>query len=217
MTIPQNSALSLSLRFSNFPEVVDLSHLSIIIQDLSLTYEVTAVATLPTYGNVRMPANQLGPRRWSILYEEDRVQVRTVTLASPLILILAAIGAGGAPRVLKAWADVLSAGLNLRERAQALTETRALAPHRLRAADLNNKLAEQKVRRTRAEADIAEKSRDEILGVGQGRVSRGLSIDSSRRANSLTADEFALLLDDPIRRILEYGGGEFEITTEDDD
>lgn len=197
--------------------MVDLSRLSIIIQDLSLTYEVTAVATLPTYGNVRMPVNQFRARRWSLLYEEDRVHVRTVTLASPLILILAAMGVGGAPRVLKAWADVLSAGLDLRERAQALEENRALAPHRLRAVELNNKSTEQKLSRERAEADIVEKSRDEILGVGQGGDSRELSIDTSRRASSLTADEFALLLDDPIRRILRYGGGELEMTTEDDD
>lgn len=217
MTIPQNSAPSLSLRFSRFPELVDLSRLSMIIQDVSLTYEVTAVAMLPTYGNVRMPDNQLGPRRWSLLYEEDRVQVRTVTLASPLILILAAIGVGGAPRALKAWADVLSAGLDLRERAQALVENRALAPHRLRAAKVNIELTEQKIRLARAHADIIEKSRDEILDVGQGGDSIELSIHSPRRANSLTTDEFARLLDDPIRRILRYGGGTLEITTEDDD
>jgi hypothetical protein len=83
MTIPQQSASSLSLQFSNFPEMVDLNHLSIIIQDLSLTYEVTAVATLPNYGYVQIPANQFGPRRWSMLYKDDRVQVRQITLASP--------------------------------------------------------------------------------------------------------------------------------------
>jgi hypothetical protein len=217
MTTPQHSASSLSLQFPNFPEMVDLNHLSIIIQDLSLTYEVTAVATSPTYGYVQMPANQLGPRRWSMLYEEDRVQVKTVSLSSPLILILVAMGTGGAPRVLKAWADVLSARLDLRERAQALAENRALAPDRLRAAKLNNELTEQKLRRARAEADITEKARDEILDVGQGTDSGELPIDGLHRANSLTADEFALLLDEPIRRILGYGGGEIEITTEDDD
>jgi hypothetical protein len=60
-----------------------------------------------------------------MLYDEDRVQVKTVSLASPLILILVAMATGEAPRVLKAWAEVLSAGLDLRERAQALAENRA--------------------------------------------------------------------------------------------
>lgn len=212
MTIPQQSASSLSLQFSNFPEMVDLNHLSIIIQDLSLTYEVTAVATLHTYGYVQIPVNQFGPRRWSMLYKDDRVQVRQITLASPLILIIAAMGAGGAPHVLKAWADVLSAGLNLWERAQALEENRTLARHRLRAAELNNELTEQKIRQARAEADIAENARDERLGVAQRGDSDELPIDNVRRANSLTADEYALLLDDPMHRILEYGGGDLRIT-----
>jgi hypothetical protein len=122
------------------------------------------------------------------------------------------MGAGGAPHVLKAWADVLSAGLNLRERAQALEENRTLARHRLRAAELNNELTEQKIRRARAEADIAENARDERLDVAQRGDSDELPIDNVRRANSLTADEYALLLDDPMHRILEYGGGDLRIT-----
>lgn len=186
-----------------------------IIQDLSLTYEVTAVATLPIYGNVQMPANQLGPRRWSMLYVEDRSQVRAVTLASPLLLILTALGVG-APRVLKTWVEVLGAGQNLRERAQALEENRALAPERLRAARLSNELAEQELRRATAQADVAERARDKILGVEEEDELRQDAIHSFRRANSLTADDFALLLDDPIRRIRDYGG-ELEIATEGGD
>jgi hypothetical protein len=215
MTMPQPSVSSVSLRFPTFPEEIDLSHFSMIIQDLSLTYEVTAVATLPIYGYVQMPANQLGPRRWSMLYAEDRVQVGAITLASPLILVLTALGVG-APHILKAWIDVLNAGQNLRERAQALRENRALASERLRTARLNNELTEQEIRRARAQADIDERARDEILGAGQNEEPRQAAIDSPRRANSLTADDFALLLDDPIRRIRDYGG-ELEISTEGED
>lgn len=130
--------------------------------------------------------------------------------------MLAATAVGGAPGVLKAWAEVLSAGLDLRERVQALEESRALAPKRLRPAELNNELTEQKLRQAWAQADIAEKARDEILGVGEGGKPEELPFDSPRRANSLTADEFARLLDDPIRRILDYGGGTLQITPEDD-
>jgi hypothetical protein len=230
VTIPQQSPPSLKLQFPNFPETIDLSHLSVIIQDLSVTYDVTAVATLPNYGYVQMPAYQLGPRRWSILYKEDRIQVEKIRLASPLLLILGAIGVGG-PRILKSWAGVLSAGQNIYERAQVIRENRALAPHRERAAKLDNELIEQKLRIARAQADIAEKTRDKILANEPDRVTDNqpdrvptnqqdrvpTEIRRSSRANSLEAEEFTILLDAPIRRILEYGGGELQITPDSDD
>lgn len=216
MTMPQQSPPSLTLQFPNFPETIDLSHLSVIIQDLSVTYDVTAVATLPAYGDVQMPAYQLGPRRWSILYKEDRIRVEKIRLASPLLLILGAIGVGG-PRILKPWADILNAGQDFYERAQVIRENHALARHRERAAELDNELTEQKLRIARAQADIAERTRGEILANEQDREPEAQEIRRLARAGSLDAEEFAILLDAPIRRILEYGGGELQITIDSGD
>jgi len=214
MTAP--GPLSSSLRFPNFTEFPDLSFLSIVIQELSTTYDVTGVAVLPNYGEVRMPSQRLGPRRWSPLRRADRIQVSRLTLASPLTLVIAALGIGGAPRVLKAYTDVLAAGLDARKRIQALEENRQLAPERVRAAQIHNALAEQKLRRVTAEADLIERARDEALGSDPLEMDpeSEQGYETSRRASSLTASEFSQLLDEPIRRIITYGGGELEIGRE---
>jgi hypothetical protein len=150
-----------------------------------------------------------------------------MSLASPLILVFAALGVGGAPRVLKAWADVLSAGLDIRERAQALRVNRDFDPERLQAVRVNNELTEQNLRYARARADLVEHARDKILGIGQdGELDQEPDEDGefrrseggvSRSADSLAEEDFAALLDPPMNRLLRYGGGEIEIAVIEDD
>ncbi len=220
MTVPDNTLVpaSAKLRFPNFEDPADLSHLSLIIQDLSYTYDITAVAILQDYRHVRLPSTRLGPRRWSLLWRDDRVHVSTLRLGSPLELALIVLGIGSGPRIMKAWIDVLGAGLDIGARVQALLENRRLAPERSREAKLNNDLATQKLRRVTAEADLVERARDEILGVDQN---ENLEADLSR-LDDLPPDttrrtvDVARLLEEPIRRILGYGGGELEITDYDE-
>ena len=50
------------VRFPNFTDIGDLHSLSIIVQDLSLIYDVTTVAVLPGYGQVVMPQCRLVQR-----------------------------------------------------------------------------------------------------------------------------------------------------------
>lgn len=162
------------IRFPRFTDFGDLNSLSIVVQDLSLIYDVTATAVLPGYGQIRMPETRFGPRRWSPLQAEDRLKIKGVSLASPLEIIFDVTGlttiVGGIAiavnRVLvavKNWQDVLAAAVDIEQREQVLAENRDMAPIWLRQAELNNALLEQQVRRARSEADVVEAARDEIL------------------------------------------------------
>jgi hypothetical protein len=209
---------SANLRFPNFADPADLSHFSVIIQDLSYTYDITAVAILQDYRHVRLPSTRLGPRRWSLLWSDDRIHVNTMRLGSPLELGLIVLGIGSGPRIMKAWINVLGAGLDVGARVQALQENRKLAPERLREAQLNNDLTAQRVRRVTAEADLVERARDEILGVDQDEsLESDLSgLDELPPDTTPRTVYIAQLLEDPMRRILGYGGGELEITDDDE-
>ncbi len=225
MTSPSPPAPSPMVRFPRFTDFGDLNSLSIVIQDLSVTYDVTAIAVLPGYGQVRMPATRVGPRRWSRLRAEDRLKVKRASLASPLEIAFAvaevSMAVGGVAvavnRVLvavKTWVDVLAAGVDLDQRRQALEENRTLATQRRREAELSNALREQQLRRATAEGDLVERARDEILGLrrlpdDETSVSRGRRV--RRTAGSLTSVEFAELLDEPMQRLLGYAGGELEV------
>ena len=225
MTSPSETTPSPMIRFPRFTRFGDLNSLSIVVQDLSLIYDVAAIAVLPGYGQIRMPEIRFGPRRWSTLRAEDRLKVRRISLSSPLEIIFAveglAIAAGGVAiavnRVLvvvKTWQDVLAAGLDIDQREQALSENREMAPIRLRQGELNNALLEQQVRRATAEADIVEAARDEILYLRhplEGEATRGTGERRPRTAASLTNADFAELLDEPIRRLLGFSGGELEV------
>ena len=202
---------------------MDLNSFSIIIQELSLVYDVTAIAVLPGYGQIRMPETRFGPRRWSPLRAEDRLKVKRVSLASPLEIMFDVAGfstaIGGVAiavnRVLvavKSWQDVLAAGVDVDQRRQAPTENRELAPVRLRQAELSNALPDQQVRRARAEADLVE-----ILHLSQPSDEEAGLVRLPRRrhtAASLTSEDYAELLDEPARRILGDAGGELEVIDE---
>lgn len=225
MTSPSESVPTAIIRFPSFTEFGDLNSLSIVIQDLSLVYDVTAITVLPGYGQIRMPETRFGPRRWSPLRAEDRLKIKGVSLASPLEIVFDVTGLAtavsgiviAANRVLvavKSWQDVLAAGVDIEQREQALAENREVAPIRLRQAELNNALLEQQVRRARSEADVVELARDEILHIPHPRdeeVTRGTVERRSRTVASLTSADVAGLLDEPIRRLLGYSGGELEV------
>jgi hypothetical protein len=229
MTSPSRPEPSPTIRFPRFTDFGDLNSLSIVIQDLSLTYDVTAVTILPGYGRVRMPTTRFGPRRWSLLEVQDRLKLKRVSLASPLEIAFDTTGislaisgvALAANRVLvavKAFTDVLAAGVDIHQREQALEENRELAPERLRQANLSNDLLEQQVRRAAAEADLIERARDEILGLRPPPEDNITAHDSSRgqrTVGALASAEIAELLDEPIRRILGYCGGELEVYGDD--
>ena len=97
----------------------------------------------------------------------------------------------------------------------------------LRAFRLDNELAEEKLRQERARADIVENARDRMLGIDEGGEPDQESEEEGalrrreggafRSADSLTEDDFAVLLDPPMNRLLEYGGGEIEIAEVEDD
>lgn len=228
MTSPSSAALSPTIRFPRFTDFGDLNSFSIIIQDLSLVYDVAAIAVLPGYGQIRMPETRFGPRRWSPLRAEDRLKVRRVSLASPLEIMFDAAGFSAAiggiatavNRVLvavKSWQDILAAGVDVDQRRQALAENRELAPVRLRQAELSNALLDQQVRRARAEADLVERARDEILQLRHPSDEEATLVRLPRRrhtASSLTSEDYAELLDEPVRRILGYAGGELEVVDE---
>jgi hypothetical protein len=195
--------------------VGDLNSLSIVVQDLSLTYDITAVAILPSYGDVPMPRNRLGPRRWSLLYSADRLQIKRLSLASPLELVFAvATGLGAGPRIIKPWLDVLATGQDIRARQQVFEENRELRPEHVRAARLDNELKEQQLRIITARAELVERALQGDPGEPpneqdhEHETARGTR---SYPADSLTSGDYARLLEDPIERILGYGGGELEI------
>ena len=234
MTSPPESAPSVPsprVRFPRFTDFGDLNSLSIIVQDLSLIYDISAIAVLPGYQRIPMPEIRFGPRRWSPLQAEDRLKVRRVSLASPLEIIFDAAGLattiGGIAiavnRVLlaaKTWQDVLAAGVDTNQRVQALAENREMAPIRLRQAELNITLLEQRVRRATAEADIVEAARDEIVHhrhPSDQEITHSASSRRLRTAGSLTSAGYARLLNEPIRRLLGYSGGELEVGGNDRD
>src|SRR5690348_13113066 len=87
MTSPGDQTLSPLVRFPNFTDLGDLSSLAIVIQDLSIIYDFTAMAVLPGYEQVYVPAAWIGPRRYSPLDEEDKLKVSSVSLSSPLEVV----------------------------------------------------------------------------------------------------------------------------------
>lgn len=122
MPEPNDILASPLVRFPNFTDLGDLHSLSVIIQDLSLIYEVTTVAVLPGYERVIMPSTRLGPRRRTLLYDTDLLSVKTVSLSSPLEIIFAITASLGATGLslnrlavaAKTWIGVLAAGLDFR-------------------------------------------------------------------------------------------------------
>src|SRR5215831_9605557 len=96
MTNPSDSTLSPFIRFPNFTDLGDLNSFSIVVQDLSTIYDVTAVAVLPGYEQVLMPSIRLGPRRRSPLRGEDRLLVKSVSLSSPLEIVFWVMSASSA-------------------------------------------------------------------------------------------------------------------------
>jgi hypothetical protein len=233
------------VRFPNFIDLGDLHSLSIVIQDLSLIYEVTAVAVLPGYERILLPGTRLGPRRRTLLYDTDLLPVKTVSLSSPLEVVFAVSGALGATGLglkrlavsAKAWIDVLGAGLNLQERKLALDRNRALAPLQLELeeARLQNELAAERRRRVVAppEDALVDQARRGSLEYRaetgsepsprrnddtEGEFSPGsIDVDRPRRlAGSMDTLEFAELLRDPMDRLLGYSGGELEVAGDEE-
>lgn len=206
------------VRFPRFTVSGDLSSLSIVIQDLSVIYDFTAVAVLPGYENVLLPTTRIGPRRWSLLTQQDQLKIKRISFASPLEIVFgvgvastviggAAIAANRVLLVAKTWVDILAAGVDREQREQALEEGRALADERLREAQLANSLREQQLRRATAEAELAEVIRDEIFR--QDSASEDETTLSV--ASELTSRKIAELLDDPVYRLLSFSGGELEV------
>lgn len=226
MPSSQPPAPSPLVRFPTFSDLGDLNSLSIVIQDLSAVYDVTAVAVLPGYERVPMPATRLGPRRRSPLRAEDRLQVRGVSLGSPLEIVfcvtyLSVAATALASRVAhaaKAWIDVLAAGVDLNQRRQALELNRALAPEQLNEVQLRNALLEQDLRRV-TEPDLVSAAREEFRGFideldRDAESSVGRPYRST--ASQMTSGDFADLLQEPMERILGYGGGQLEVAGHED-
>jgi hypothetical protein len=213
------------VRFPLFIDLGDLNALSIVIQDLSLIYDVTAIAVLPDYDDVYMPAERIGPRRRSPLRGEDRLLVKRVSLASPLEIVFwglsvssstAAIGVGFSrvAAATKAWIDVLSAGVDLQQRRQALELNRAMGPEQLREAQLRNALLQRQLREVSVppESGLVEDAAAESRDPSSASAPRLPRPGRHRRAaGAMTSNEFAELLDDPVRRLLGYAGGELQI------
>lgn len=223
------------VRFPNFTDLGDLHSLSIIIQDLSLIYDVTTVAVLPGYGRVLMPTTRLGPRRHSPLRDTDLLSVKTVSLSSPLEIVFAVTGTLGVTGLslkrlavaAKAWIDVLAAGLDLQERKLALDQSRALAPLQLQLqeAQLRNQFSAERLRHVTApeEYDLIGQARERTLEYEERRPFQDAESDEEflprrdrvgrhrKPADSMSNLEFAELLGDPMDRVLGYSGGELEV------
>jgi hypothetical protein len=235
MASPSDSTLSPLVRFPNFTDLGDLNSLSIIVQDLSTIYDVTSVAVLPGYERVLMPSTRLGPRRLSPLRGEDRLPIKNVSFSSPLEIVfwvmsasgavgVAATGADRVARAVKAWLDVLIAGVDLQQRRQALEQSRRLAPYQLEEAELRKALMQQQLQRVTAPPEFGpvEEARAELRDSNyeprlrewydpapEPRRDRGRSF--RRPAGSMSNLEFAELLDEPMNRLLGYAGGEVEV------
>jgi hypothetical protein len=211
------------VRFPNFTDIGDLNALSVIVQDLSIIYDVTTVAALPGYSYVILPGTRLGPRRNSPLRPDDRLKVKKVSLASPLVIIfeiasvatLLGVIAANVSRIETAilgYFNVLSAGTDYQQRVQALEENKALAPERLREAQLRNAILEQRLRRITAEADLVERARAEV----RDPAVRSFNLPQRRatgrkRVDQATSADVADLLEEPMQRLLGYAGGEIEL------
>jgi hypothetical protein len=245
MPEPNNILASPVVRFPNFVDLGDLHSLSVVIQDLSLIYEVTTAAVLPGYEHVLMPSTRLGPRRRTLLNSADLLPVKTVSLSSPLEVVFAVSGALGASGLglkrlavsAKAWIDVLSAGLDFQERKQALDRNRALAPLQLELeiARLRNELAQERLRRVVAPpedalVDQARRGSLEYRPINGGGPPPRLNdevegefppklggVGRHRKPVGLTDNtELAELLEDPMDRVLGYSGGELEVAGDEE-
>jgi hypothetical protein len=174
------------------------------------------------------------------LRREDKLLVQRVSLSSPLEIVfwVASVGfaAGGFKRValaVKAWIDVLSAGVDLQQRKQALDLSRTLAPHEVHEVELRNALMEEELRRVTAppEYQLVEQARAESLGPAHAQeTTRPKSLDPDysreaerdrieryrRPAGTMDSLQFAELLDDPVNRLLGYAGGELEIAGDEE-
>jgi hypothetical protein len=225
MTEPADSPLAPFVRFPNFRDLGDLNAFSIIVQDLSTIYDVTTVAVLPGYENVRMPSTRLGPRRRSPLSEQDRLLVKNVSLSSPLEIVFWVMSGSGVLGTMamsfnrvaiavKSWIDVLSAGVDLQRRRLELEHDRNLAPLQLHEAELRNALLEQQARSVIAppQSRLVEEALKESRGGSSVRPVRRERVERYRkRAGAMTSREFSELLDEPVNRLLGYAGGEIEL------
>jgi hypothetical protein len=212
------------VRLPNFTEIGDLNALSVIVQDLSIIYDITTVAALPGYSNVILPGTRLGPRRNSPLRPDDRLKIQKVSLASPLVIVfeiasiatLLGVVATNVSRIETAilgYFNVISAGTDHQQRVQALEENKALAPERLREAQLRNAILEQQLRRITAEADLLERARAEVRDPALRSFNLPQrKITGRKRVDEATSADVADLLEEPVQRLLGYAGGEIEIT-----
>ena len=243
MPEPNDILASPLVRFPNFTDLGDLHSLSVIIQDLSLIYEVTTVAVLPGYERVIMPSTRLGPRRRTLLYDTDLLPVKTVSLSSPLEIIFAITASLGATGLslnrlavaAKTWIGVLASGLEFQERKLALDRSRALAPLQLELeeARLRNELVAERLRRVVAppQDNLVDQARRGTLeyGADRGELPSGPDdledefpprpndVGRHRRfAGSMDTQEFAELLEDPMDRVLGYSGGELEVAGDEE-
>lgn len=224
--------MSAVLRMPRFDDPGDINALAVILQDLSVIYDVTALAVLPGYGSYTLPATRIGPRRYSPLRAEDRLRVKKVSLASPLILTFWLMGGMGAvnafsraaergAQAARAWIDVVGAGVDTQQRKQALEQHRALAPGLERRLELQNLIAEQELRRVTAENDLVDAERLAYLQQGhehaiEARGHSGDAIARRRRVSSSSSDDIAELLDEPIRRVIGLSGGILDVAIEND-
>lgn len=219
-------SVSLVVRFPNFTDLGDLSALSVVVQDLSVIYDITTVTSLPGYSYAVLPGTRLGPRRNSPLRAEDRLKIQKVSLASPfeIVFAIASIAAevgliataiSRIEAAVLGYFNVLSAGTDYQQRVQTLAENRALAPDRLRNVHLRNAILEQQLRIITAEADLVERAHAEV----RDPALRAFNDPERRRTGrkyvaDATSADVADLLDEPIQRLLGYGGGEMEIGSE---
>lgn len=233
MTTPAAASSSLYLRFPNFGEFDDINALSVILQDLSTTYEVTAMAVLPGYEREFMPITRIGPRRYSRLRAADRLEVKHLSLASPLEISFAIMSISASVNMVarsanrtavaaKAWLGVLASGVDFQKRRQELEQSIVLAPEQLRQNQLQNEIAAEELRKVRAQADMIVGLREAYFAEAPSPSNRESSQTAGverqlvrRRADSMTAEDFAQLLDEPVRRILGLAGGELDIGTGD--
>lgn len=227
--MPESRANSPSpfVRFPNFTDIGDLNALSVIVQDLSVVYDISTVTALPGYSHVILPGTRLGPRRNSPLRPEDRLKVQKVSLASPLeigfaiasIATLFGIVATNISRIEAAilgYFNVLSAGTAYEQRVQALAENRELAPERLREAQLRNAILERQLQLITSEAELVERARAEVHDPSR----RSFELPQRRttgrkRIDEATAADVADLLEEPIQRLFGYAGGEIQIGSDD--
>ena len=217
MAFPSLSTLSPVIRFPNYGEFTDLNSFSIIIQDLSAIYDVTTIAVRPDYGQVLMPTTRIGPRRYSPLRQRDRLRVKRVSLASPLELAIFVAASTPALLSLKTFLEALSKGTDIVARIQVLNENRALGRERLRAAQLQNDILAEGLRRIRAETDVAVRAAEERLSFGQDPFDESPEPRGRHRApaRELPTEDYAQLLEEPIQRVFSYGGEELEIAGDD--